>query len=146
MRGSVKTTLRLAPPGRGPPEARGNPWRPPPPGPEAAVAASFAVLARDCSAQQPSRALGCAERHARDPVLELLGAPRARDPLVLALHVPRDRGLERLLVRARAPAERSLRLRGPVGPAVPGRPHLRLRERPRAPAGTGQRRHRLGGP
>src|SRR3954451_4935409 len=49
-----------------------------------------------------------------------------------ALSVPVDGGLDRVLVRRRAPAELALRLRVAVGPPLAREPNLLHAERPRA--------------
>src|SRR5215207_10882784 len=85
-------------------------------------------------AQEAHGALEGPDRDPRGAGLKLLGAPRSRDALVLALEVPAHGRLERLLVRSRPPAELSARLRGAVGPPLAGGPDLERRERPALPA------------
>src|SRR5918999_213834 len=95
-------------------------------GPEAAGVTN-AGHSRDAfrlEGQHPAQRAGHSEAGAQQPVLHGLGAPVPCDPLVLALQMPGDGRLERLLVRAGAPAQHALGLRGPVGPAVPGGAHL----------------------
>ena len=89
------------------------------------------------AAQQAHGLLRGAHGRARHAVLELLRAPAARDPVVLALQVPGHGGLERLLVRARAPAELAARLGRAVGPPLARGADLVRRQRP-GPAGGGE--------
>src|SRR5918912_2569440 len=70
------------------------------------------------AARRPGHVLERAERRARDPVLDLLGASSAGDPVVLALEVPADGGLEGLLVGTGPPAELPPRFGRAVGPPL----------------------------
>ena len=97
------------------------------------------------AAGSADRVLRGADRRAREAVLDLLGAPRARDPVVLALEVPGDRGLERLLVRARPPARARARPWSSGRSTLLAAAHLERCERPAAPAGGEQACRRRGG-
>src|SRR5829696_4850067 len=126
-RASARNTGQAPPTG-----ARWEPTAPPPPWPWRRRAPS--TWLRPQAHDPPCHAgdaLRRTQRQTGGPVLELLRAARPRDPLVLALEVPRHGRLESLLVRARAPTEHALGLCGPVGPAVARRAHLGRRERPR---------------
>src|SRR5947209_879396 len=105
-----------------------------------------AIALRGQRPQPPGRPNGStdsAHRSAGHPVPERLGAAYAREALGLALQVPADRRLERVLVRLRGPAELALGLRVAVGPPLPEEAHL-LRADRRAPARRelGRLRHR----
>src|SRR5688500_1087379 len=93
---------------------------------------------RGRAAEQLDRALGRPDGGSRQAELDLLGAPRARDPFLLALEMPPYRRLQRVLVRARLPAELAAGLRRAVGPPLPGRAHL---ERGKRPAPAARREH-----
>src|SRR6059058_6017481 len=72
---------------------------------------------------------GRAERRRGDLVTDRLRAPDACEPLALALAVPVDRRLERVLVWRRPPVELAPRLVVAVGPPLAREPHLLHGER-----------------
>src|SRR5919106_4668081 len=86
-------------------------------------------------AQQLDGALRGPDGRPREPELDLLRSPRARDPVVLALEVPGHSGLERLLVRTRRPAKLASGLGRSIRPPLARRADLEGRERPAAAGG-----------
>src|SRR5436305_9145938 len=87
-----------------------------------------AIRTSCCQGPEPARDSARVSERANgggsELVLERLRAARALDAVALAVHVPADRRLDRVLVRRRGEAELALGLRVAVGPPLRRQPHL----------------------